>query len=221
MYEKTTIHGIILILCIIAYLVSPKTDFAMDIQEVQAHSEAQTGSIWEVPVSTQTGEVERELDSPIQDAKQAHRSKEDVKIECDATCKVNTLVSLGIEPKIANLIVYTCKRKAIDPRHCIIVATSIMWAESSLWKRCSNYWCFWIRWWKVKYKSYEEWVEDFVNRYSKWWYKAQSASFFYPSAWQVSRSRYCTSEKSSWTDVWCPNGQKHAQSVWNKLDELF
>lgn len=53
MYDKTTIHSILLGLCIIAYLVSPKTDLTVPIQEVQASQATQTGEIREVP-RTQT-----------------------------------------------------------------------------------------------------------------------------------------------------------------------
>lgn len=221
MYDKTTIHGIIFIFCILAYLVSPKTDFAIDIQEVQASKTAQTGSIWELPVSTQAGKMETRLDSSVQDAKQAHRSAEDVKMECDATCKVNTLVSLGIGDKIAGSLVWTCKEKATDPRHCIIAWASIVKNESSGGKRCKNNNCFWIGGGRFKYDTVEKWVEDWVARYNKYWYKAQSASFFYPAKWQVSRSKYCTSEHSSNSSVGCPNWLRIAQDFWNKLDKLF
>lgn len=52
-YDKTTIHSIIFGLCIIAYLVSPKADLSIPIQEVQASQATQTGEIREVP-RTQT-----------------------------------------------------------------------------------------------------------------------------------------------------------------------
>ena len=74
--------------------------------------------------------METRLDSPIQDAKQAHSGVKDVKMQCDATCKVNTLVSLGIEPKIAGSLVWTCKEKAKDPVRCIKLGASIVKAES-------------------------------------------------------------------------------------------
>lgn len=45
MYDKTTIHSILLGICILAYLVSPKTDLSIPIQEVQASQATQTGEI--------------------------------------------------------------------------------------------------------------------------------------------------------------------------------
>lgn len=255
MYDKTTIHSILLGLCILAYLVSPKTDMTIPIQEVQASQAPQKGEIWEVSVPTQTGEVERQLESPIQDAKQGNWKEKGLEnsrkelltwtwywytspwdknewilndsevkrgqMECDATCKVNTLVSLGIEPRIAGSLVFSCKDKALDPRHCVIAWASIVKNESSGGKRCKNNNCFWIGGGKVKYDTVEKWVEDWVARYIKWWHKAQSASFFYPAKWQVSRSKYCTSEYSSDSSVWCPNGLRISQDFWNKLDKLF
>jgi hypothetical protein len=140
---------------------------------------------------------------------------------CDAECKVNNLIWLWMNKRIAWSLVYTCKIKALDPRHCVITWSSILKAESNLWNRCNGKNCFWMWWGAYKYKTYEEWVEDWVTRYNKYWYKAKSASFFYPSVWNKSPSRYCTSEESSWSDVGCPNGQKHAQSVWNKLEKSF
>lgn len=140
---------------------------------------------------------------------------------CDAKCKVNTLVKLWMSEKIAWSLVYTCKEKAENPTNCIIAGASILKAESNLWKKCNGYNCFGMWGGSHKYSSYEKWIEDFVKRYNKYWYKAKSASFFYPSKWSVSPSRYCTSETSSNSSKWCPNGQRHAQYMWDLLSKKF
>jgi hypothetical protein len=49
---------------------------------------------------------------------------------CDAKCKIKNLKKLGIRDEIAISIVTNCKELAIDPRHCIIVSSSIVTAES-------------------------------------------------------------------------------------------
>ena len=140
---------------------------------------------------------------------------------CKADCKVKTLVKIWMNERIAWSLVYTCKDKANDPRHCIIVASAILKSESNLWKKCNGYNCFGMWGWSFKYKTYEEWVEDFVRRYNKYWYKAKSASFFYPLKWWKSPSRYCTSEASSNSSVGCPNGRRHAQYMWDILSKKF
>ena len=140
---------------------------------------------------------------------------------CDAKCKVTTLIKLGMNEKIAWSLVYTCKEKAENPKHCIITWASILKAESNLWKKCIHHNCFWIASWRFQYETLEKWVEDWVKRYNKYWYKAKSASHFYPPRWWKSPSRYCTSEISSNSSVGCPNWQKHAQYMWNILSKKF
>lgn len=164
-----------------------------------------TNTWWASSKSTSTGQLQSVHDNP----------------SCNAECKVKTLVKLGMNEKIAWSLVYTCKDKAENPTNCIIAGASILKAESNLWKKCNGYNCFWMWGGSHKYSSYEKWVEDFVKRYNKYWYKAKSASFFYPSKWGVSPSRYCTSEHSSNSSKGCPNWLRTAQQIWDKLEKLF
>jgi hypothetical protein len=105
----------------------------------------------------------------------------------------------------------------------VIAGASIVISESWWGKNCmksNKYSCFWI----MKgnnYKSYEDATLHFSWKFQKWWKNAKSASFFYPRRWEVSPSRFCTSEVSSWSPVWCENGRKNAQSVWDKLEKVF
>lgn len=141
---------------------------------------------------------------------------------CSKDCKIDKLIEVGIDKKLAQPLVENCKRMATSPVHCIIAWASVITAESG-WKlkNCYHKNCTWLWAWWLWYDTYEAWIIDWIIRYNKYWYKAKSASFFYPSVGEKSRSRYCTSEHSSWSAVGCPNGQKSAQATWNKLSKLF
>lgn len=172
---------------------------------------------------TSTGVLETKKDWK-EDSKEPIRQIKSEKPNCDAECKVETLIKLGITSKLSNLIVSECKEWAIDPIKCIIIASSIVknesgWGTSNACKERFN--CFWVASWSRKYNSLEEWVSQWVSIYSRKWYKAKNSSFFYPDKWEYSPSRYCVSESSSNSEIGCPNWQKHMQNMWNKLDKLF
>lgn len=177
----------------------------------------------------ETVQIRREKDNtkwfPIQwwqvSSKEMERTWNEKK-QCDLDCKINTLTGIGIDIKIAKPLVENCKRIANDPRHCIIAGASIIIAESGgKIKNCPRYNCMGLGGWSFRYTSYEVQIIDWINRYQKYWYKAKSASFFYPAKWEKSKSRYCVSEESSWSTVGCPNGLKHSSNTWNKLSKLF
>lgn len=202
-------------ICILAYCFSPREDMSIRIENVSA-KEVQTAS-----GKTASG---ISLEIPTWGKEDKPTKKLVVTVSwrvSDAECKISELSKKGIRDEIARSLVINCKELATDPRHCIIVGASIVKAESGGGNKCNWYNCFWIWGGGKKYKSYNEWVKDFVIRYTKYWYKAKSASFFYPSKWSVSPSRYCTSETSSNSSKGCPNWQKHAQDMWNKLNKLF
>lgn len=141
---------------------------------------------------------------------------------CNAICKVNTLTGIGMDAELAKPLVENCKRLATDPRHCIISWASIIMAESGgKLKNCRKYNCMGLGGGSFRYTSYEVQIIDWISRYQKYWYKAKSASFFYPARWEVSKSRYCTSEESSGSTIGCPNWLSHASSTWNILNKKF
>lgn len=223
-YPKTCIS--ICILCILAYIFTPEKGMKVSISEVSA-KEAQTAT-----GKTATGIYVEIQATGKEDSKKEYHSwatNTGTKLvqwiyennACNADCKVKTLVKLGMKEKIAWSLVYTCKNKASDPRHCIIVGSSILKSESNLWNKCNGYNCFGMGGWGFRYKSYEHGVEDFVSRYWKYWYKAKSMWYFYPPKWGVSPSRYCTGEHSSNSAKGCPNGRKHSQYMWDTLSKLF
>lgn len=238
MYVLTIKQSIsVLSICTILYLLSPSQSIPVSIQDVQAKE-----------VKTTTGAVATGVVAPIQvrgkkdweekfiysrtdtkwmDARKSWND-EDNKQEtrwkaCDAECKVKTLIELGIREEISESLVINCKALAEDPRKCIIIWASIVKNESWGWFKCrkaNRFNCFGIMV-ADEYKSFNDGVLHFIWKYNRYWYKANSMSFFYPPAWWVSKSRYCTSEASSGSDVGCPNWLRNSQTVFNKLSEIF
>jgi len=222
--KKTTIHSIIFILCIIGYLVSPKMDIQEPIQQVSATEISEENNETKSWVQSKAKEVVGKLDTPVQDTKQVKSDTKDVKVECNADCKVKTLVSLGYNERIAWSLVYTCKEKAKDPRHCIIIGASILKAESWGGNKCYKNGCFGILAGGISYKTLESWVEDWVTRYTKYWYKQPNPSGFYSNSptWKP-KTHYCMSEhQPNWTTLsYCPNWHKHAWSAFNEISAKF
>jgi hypothetical protein len=147
-----------------------------------------------------------------------------VKMECNADCKVKTLISLGYNERIAWSLVYTCKDKAKDPRHCIIIGASILKAESGGGNKCYKNGCFGILAGWISYKTLEKWVEDWVTRYNKYWYRQENPSGFYSNSpnWKP-KTHYCLSEHQpdGTTLNYCKNWHKHAWSAFNTIRAKF
>lgn len=102
---------------------------------------------------------------------------------------------------------YDACKTAKDQTHCFWVWLSIAWAESSY-----MYWSAWY-FWLLKPKDKSAYRR--VKSYNKNWYKAQNGYFFYGSKGKLSPSRYCTSEHSSKSSVWCPNWAKNFDKIRN------
>lgn len=98
---------------------------------------------------------------------------------------------------------------AKDPTHCFGVWLSISNAESNMCKAKSSHWCFWLVW--AKDKSAYRWVKS----YNKYRYKANDWFYFYGDRWILPPSRYCTSEHSSRSSIWCPNWKNHFNTIYN------
>lgn len=144
--------------------------------------------------------------------------------DCNAECKVETLIKLGITSKLSNLIVSECKEWAIDPRHCIIVASAIIINESGGGKSnaCkTRFNCFWIGSGKVVYTNYQEAVANWISKYNRYWFKAKDMTFFYANSGDIPPSRYCMSEDSSGSNLWCPHWLRITTSIFKKLNTLF
>lgn len=136
---------------------------------------------------------------------------------CDLKCKRSKIIEVGVRQEITDALIKHCKALAQDAVHCLRIGASISIAESGWWKACKSFNCMWIHAGKVSYASFDEWVEAWTKKYIKWWYKAPNMAFFYPPAWQKSKSRYCTSEHSTWTSIGCPAWLKNSTAIYNKL----
>lgn len=122
-------------------------------------------------------------------------------------------------------LISTCKASSSDVQKCILVGLVLMYNEAGNKqnsKACidrNN--CMWIKSGKASYSSLDEWMENFVQKYNKYWYKANWAWFFYSSAWKVSKSRYCTSEDSSKSSIGCPMWLSIATTKWKQLTPII
>ena len=134
--------------------------------------------------------------------------------------KYEKVVALGFNKEFTKALFEECKTTATDPSHCIKTGLFIAWAESSKATKCTYNNCTWMWGGGYHYKSIREWVQHFVWKYTRFWFRQANPDSFYPKKWKVSKTRYCTSEESSWTKVGCPNGNKHAWNVFNKLTFL-
>lgn len=138
-------------------------------------------------------------------------------MKCNQECKTQSIINRWIIKHIAKPLVSYCNKTARDPIHCIKWGSSIIWNESTGWQNCNNKNCTGMAGGWKSYNSYREWVEDWVDRYNKYWYKATNSHFFYWDRWELPKSRYCTSENSSKSKIGCPNGNKTAQQFFNSL----
>lgn len=127
------------------------------------------------------------------------------------------------EPTIA--LISTCKASSLRPDHCILVWLTLMYNEAGNQqksKACidrNN--CFGIQSGKKSYSSLEEGMENWVQKYNKYWYKAENAWYFYSRSWKIPPSRYCTSEDSSGSSIGCPTWLKIASDKWEKLSKII
>lgn len=144
-----------------------------------------------------------------------------IRMNCNANCKIKALIDIWINKNLSKEIVNVCKELAKNPVHCIKYASSVSSAESGWWKKCYKNNCFWIKAWSVWYKNLNDWVIDWVTRYNKYWWKATSMNQFYAPKGKLPYFRYCTSEHSSLSKVWCPFWLQHSSSTFNKLNKLF
>jgi len=98
--------------------------------------------------------------------------------------------------------------------HCFGIGLSIAGAEA--WFRSwRKHWYFGMI--RPKDKSAYRWVQIYKTKR----YSAQDWYFFYGDRGVLSPSRYCTSEHSSNSSVWCPNGRKNFNSTRHPYKKMF
>ena len=99
------------------------------------------------------------------------------------------------------------RQKVPNAKKCIKVWLSIAYAESSFKNLYTPYWL------QSKDKDHKGWVK----RFKKYWFKANNWEFFYWKNGKTWKSKYCLSEKSSWT-VWrCKNWEKNFSKIFNNI----
>ncbi len=128
---------------------------------------------------------------------------------------------LGYREEPTKALISTCKTSSSDIQKCILFGLIIMYNESGN-KQNSNACinknnCLWVKSWKISYSSLDEWMENWVQIFNRYWYKAESPSFFYSEKWKLSKSRYCVSESSSNTEIGCPNWLSIANKKYEQL----
>lgn len=152
-YDKTTTHSIIFGLCIIAYLVSPKADLSIPIQEVQASQATQTGEIREIP-RTQT----------IDEKLSALHEKVCQKQINSPLCKDRALFDR----------LYHITEERLPNKQFFPILLGIVNAESSLWlnfakDRVGGTCTGRNNWGGIKWKILDNWSRQFSNN-NKFWY---------------------------------------------------
>jgi len=95
-----------------------------------------------------------------------------------------------------------------DKEHCIKTGLAIAYAECT-WKDYETPFGL-----QSKDKSYKKWVSS----YKKFWYTARDGHFFYGDWGEYGKSRYCTSEESSWSSKGCPNWRRNFNSVYYNIN---
>lgn len=139
--------------------------------------------------------------------------------------KIQWVLKLGYREDPVRAIFASCKNKAKDPQHCLVVWLTLIHNEAGAGQKsvaCTKrHNCLGVKSGKTSYKTYEDGMNAWVAIYNKYWYKAQSASFFYAPKGKLPPSRYCTSEHSSNSSVGCPNGLKIASAQWEKVEKII
>lgn len=223
MYHENSIkeNSIIIGICVILYLFSPSASIPVSIEEVQAKE-----------IKTASGALESRMDETVSSSGKTDKksSMDSWKqtwvgkvLDCNADCKIKTLIEIGIREEIAESLFINCKALADNPVRCIKVWAFIVVNESWGWFKCrkaNRFSCFGIMV-ADKYKSFNDGVIHFVWKYNKYWKNQETPDSFYSNSpnWKPV-TRYCMSEDSSWLP-YCKNWHRIAWSVYNKLSKSF
>lgn len=125
------------------------------------------------------------------------------------------LKKIWMHKDLAYIIDKWCSKQK-DPTHCMITASYISNAESTMGATSTN--AFWFTDWV--YKTHQKAFDRWLKSYKKYWYTAKDPWWFYAKKWEIPKTRYCMSEHSSWSKLGCPNGRKNAFIIFNKLNSL-
>lgn len=131
--------------------------------------------------------------------------------------KQKKLMSIWYSEQLSREIIDRCK-KTTTPVHCIRLAGSIGYNESSAWQNASNNNVFGKRVWNFLTTKHA--VDWWVWVYERKWYKTKyNPSSFYSNSPKLPVTRYCVDERQLNGKMlpYCHNWYKHAWYAWNKL----
>ncbi len=129
--------------------------------------------------------------------------------------KQKNLVSIWFSEQMSKDIINGCKKSKRNPVRCIKTLSFIMWAESSMWKRCYRNNCTGMNDGSVEYSSEMEWINAWVKKFDKFWYNQKDPSGFYRADWTKPPTRYCMGIKKDWV---CKEGTKNSWAVFKNLN---
>lgn len=111
---------------------------------------------------------------------------------------INRLIYIWVDTWTSDFIARKCFSTAINPKHCVKSVVWVATPESSLFKRCKDNNCMWLKpSWELKwYDTLNLALDDWINRYNKYRYKNDSGK-----DWIV-RSHYCKWDCSDLSDRW-------------------
>lgn len=110
----------------------------------------------------------------------------------------NRLIYIWVDTWTSDFITWKCFDTAINPKHCVKSVVWISTSESSLFKRCKDNNCMWLKpSWELKwYYTLNLALDDWINRYNKYRYKNDSGKDW------IIRSHYCKWDCSDLSDWW-------------------
>ena len=132
--------------------------------------------------------------------------------------KYEKVIALGFNKEFTKALFEECKQTALDPTRCITTGLFISYAESGGAVKCYRNNCVWLFDGNKGYRTIQEWVQDFVARYNRFWYNQKNPSGFYRDDGTKPPTRYCMGAKKDWV---CKNWTKNSWKMFNKLTFLY
>lgn len=119
--------------------------------------------------------------------------------------------NLWVDYDTAEFTVYKCYSTAINPKHCIEMTYCVSSSESSIFKRCSNNNCMWIKpqWQLAWYPTLIFALDIWIDKYNKYWFNNTPKEM-------ITKSHYCRSRDSQWNIIpwWCEDFSIGWESHW-------
>jgi hypothetical protein len=126
-------------------------------------------------------------------------------------------MAIGYSEELSATIIDTCKATAKNPRHCVITAAFIGFAESTSGRRDAFNNVFGFR--NRKFESEALAMSQFTLTYNRVWYRTVGPIDFYSPVPGLPKTRFCVDEyqKDGRKLHYCPNGYKNSSKAFNLL----